>query len=501
VFKKLFHLLFFGHYKPSDLKKVEASLHAANQRALIIFPALSAAACLSGALGGLFSDIDVMKRCLVGYTIVFAINIAIILVNYHAKKVNRKLQTLLITLFVAPLYLFSLYQAIYITPDDRPLILAVFLCLIPTIFIDSPIRLFIDFIFTGIIFIALAPSMVPANQLGISIADVLIFGTAGVGIGIFFNHSRTERYILAQKIEEMRNESEQMEYWKSVSNIYISMIQADINNDTFIQIRTSKTIHDIVGNTHDNFARQMANVVKETVDPDYLETVLQFVDPSTLQERLGDEETITYEFLEKNYGWCRARYIAVNRQKGEPLKKVMFLVESINEQKKREKLLTTIAETDSMTGLYNRRAGIPKIKKQMGLKVPGMLCLMDVDKFKHINDNYGHQAGDRVIVAVADTLRETLRDEDIILRLGGDEYLFFVSNVDTERVACNIFNRLFDRFEKVSIGSIPDYKISVSIGATFFKEGLTFDEMYSQADSCTYESKKVEGKAFTFYRG
>jgi len=500
MIKKLFGLLTHGHYTPEELKKVEPSIFTANRKSLFIFGALSCASTFAGSMGGLFSDIAVMKQSLVGYLVVFFLNLAAIVLNYFTKKPSRARQSAVISLYVIPLYLFALYQAIFISPNDRPLILVVFLCLIPTIFIDAPIRLYLDFIGTAIIYLVVSPHIVPAEQIGIDIADILIFGTAGVGIGLFFNKSRTERYVLAIRLEEMRSEGEQMKYWKSISDIYLSMDQIDLANDTYLQIRSTKLI-DAAHENNVGYSKAVSDVMKASVDPDYLEAVLAFVDPKTLEERLGDENTITYEFLGKNYGWCRARYIAVNKKEGEPLTQAMFLVENINEQKKREKLLTTIAETDGMTGLYNRRAGIPKIKKQLGLNNHGMLCLLDVDKFKHINDNYGHQAGDRVIIAVADTLRETFRDVDIILRLGGDEFLFYISNVDTEQIGSNVFNRLFKNFERVSISSIPDYKISISIGATFFKEGCTFDELYSQADCSTYESKKVNGKAFTFFRG
>ncbi|SHL42473.1 GGDEF domain-containing protein [Fibrobacter sp. UWEL] len=501
MIKKLLNFFANGIFKAEELEPIRPKLWAANRRSLTLFAALSAAATASGTLGGLFTDIAVMRQCFKGYLIVFLLNISVIVINNLIKRPSKKLQAILISLFVAPLYIFALYQAVFISPEDRPLILVVFLCLIPTIFIDAPARLFIDFGATAILFTVLGTTMVPEEQIGISVADVLIFGAAGVGIGLFFNKSRTERYLLSHRIQEMQNESEQMKYWKSISNIYLSMNQINLENDTFIQIRSHELVDAALKNNHEGYSKQIADVVKSAVDPDYVEAVMAFVDPSTLQTRLEDEDTITYEFLGKNYGWCRARYIVVDRRRDESIKQVMFLIESINEQKKREKELTAIAETDGMTGLYNRRAGIPKIKKLMGLKTPGMLCLLDVDKFKHINDTYGHQAGDRVIIAVADTLKATFRDVDIILRLGGDEFVFFISNVDSERIATNVFNRLFDRFEKVSIGCIPDYSISVSIGATFTKEGLSFDDLYSQADSCTYESKKVNGKAFTFYRG
>ena len=79
-----------------------------------------------------------------------------------------------------------------------------------------------------------------------------------------------------------------------------------------------------------------------------------------------------------------------------------------------------------MTGLYNRGSGERQISHLLQEKTGGLLCLIDCDKFKTINDTYGHSTGDKVIIAVAETMQKSCRDKDVVLRLGGDEFAVFM---------------------------------------------------------------------------
>ena len=84
---------------------------------------------------------------------------------------------------------------------------------------------------------------------------------------------------------------------------------------------------------------------------------------------------------------------------------MLFCIECIEEEKKRENRLIYLAQTDLMTGLYNRGSGERQISHLLQEKTGGLLCLIDCDKFKTINDTYGHSTGDKVIIAVAETMQ------------------------------------------------------------------------------------------------
>ena len=97
---------------------------------------------------------------------------------------------------------------------------------------------------------------------------------------------------------------------------------------------------------------------------------------------------------------------------------MLFCIECIEEEKKRENRLIYLAQTDLMTGLYNRGSGERQISHLLQEKTGGLLCLIDCDKFKTINDTYGHSTGDKVIIAVAETMQKSCRDKDVVLRSG-----------------------------------------------------------------------------------
>lgn len=177
-------------------------------------------------------------------------------------------------------------------------------------------------------------------------------------------------------------------------------------------------------------------------------------------------------------------------------------MECIDEQKKREDKLLYLAQTDTMTGVSNRRSGEKMIERVLNNKISGMMCLVDCDKFKSINDTYGHMAGDEVIIAIAHTLQKSCRDKDIVMRLGGDEFALYIPGVTNRKCANSFFKRLFENLKQIHVESIQNHPIVLSLGACFFdgKEDLSFDELYCRADSAMYESKKMDGFSATIFR-
>ncbi len=166
----------------------------------------------------------------------------------------------------------------------------------------------------------------------------------------------------------------------------------------------------------------------------------------------------------------------------------------------REKTLIQLSETDQLTGILNRGAGEEKIQQLMKLSKEGMFLLMDADKFKSINDTYGHAVGDKVICAIADSLKKSFRDRDVILRLGGDEFAAYAVGVTTEAIATVIINRFFSILSNVYIPEMGDKKINVSAGASFYdgNQTISFDDLYKKADALTYKSKSIEGCSISF---
>lgn len=151
------------------------------------------------------------------------------------------------------------------------------------------------------------------------------------------------------------------------------------------------------------------------------------------------------------------------------------------------------ARTDELTGLFNRRHMYEYLQQAMHrmhrVKLAMSVLLIDIDNFKQINDNYGHQFGDHVLIDIAQTLRYSLRDYDSISRWGGEEFLIVLS--DTDRSAAKVVaEKLRTTIEAMPVhyGETP-IAITISIGMHTSALAESLDSMLRHADENLYAAK------------
>jgi len=175
-------------------------------------------------------------------------------------------------------------------------------------------------------------------------------------------------------------------------------------------------------------------------------------------------------------------------------------VDDIVESAKQREALEIMANMDMMTGILNRGSGERKVIDAMANGKNGMFCIMDIDSFKSINDNYGHDVGDKVIRGIANIFKKEFRDKDIVFRLGGDECAVYALNINNEEAGRAVINRVFSRIDGIDIPELMDRKVAVSIGAVMVntEESSDFEKAYKMADCGVYESKKTKGNMVTF---
>lgn len=170
------------------------------------------------------------------------------------------------------------------------------------------------------------------------------------------------------------------------------------------------------------------------------------------------------------------------------------------DETKEKEILKSLSETDSMTKLYNHGTGEKKTRELLKNGKNGLFCILDIDKFKSINDTFGHAVGDEVIINVAHELKSVFKDDDIVFRLGGDEFAAFVPGILSRTVGMKLLRTFFRRINTLEIPSIQGRKIAISMGVVLtYGENVTFEEIYEKADSGVYISKKSDGNAITFY--
>lgn len=175
----------------------------------------------------------------------------------------------------------------------------------------------------------------------------------------------------------------------------------------------------------------------------------------------------------------------------------------ITEKKVMEDELLHLSQTDGLTGISNRSSGESKIERLIAEGVSGMFCLLDVDKFKLVNDTYGHNVGDQVLIALAECLKKSFRSTDVIMRLGGDEYAVYAVGITDKESAGNSIDRFFAAVNRLRIPALGEKKLSVSLGAVLCdsKAQFIFDSLYQMADSAMYQCKKNNGNMYKFYEG
>ena len=165
--------------------------------------------------------------------------------------------------------------------------------------------------------------------------------------------------------------------------------------------------------------------------------------------------------------------------------------------------LKKAAETDPMTGLYNKASSREEISSACRQN-KGILMMIDLDSFKPVNDIYGHDMGDRVLIRFAEIIKSSMRTTDIVGRMGGDEFIAFCKNITDESVIadkCRYINEQVLISARELMGEDMSIPLGASIGcAECPKEGREFDELYKKADSALYQVKQNGKHGFAFFR-
>ena len=157
--------------------------------------------------------------------------------------------------------------------------------------------------------------------------------------------------------------------------------------------------------------------------------------------------------------------------------------------------LTFKASHDELTGVYNR-AGYESLLSSLDLQTTYMI-LFDVDNFKHINDTYGHEVGDQVLVKIAGALKKHFRSDDHICRVGGDEFVVFM--VNAEKKNKDLIRRKIEQINQ-TLESTDDGlpKSSISVGVAHGSEVTDVKALFEIADDAMYAAKKNGKHGFIF---
>jgi diguanylate cyclase (GGDEF)-like protein len=194
-----------------------------------------------------------------------------------------------------------------------------------------------------------------------------------------------------------------------------------------------------------------------------------------------------------SYQYCSLSSTVVYNKKRKPYKSIGF-IENIDKQVRHENLLLQKANTDTLTGFYNKAAAETFISEiilsSSNESLHALMCI-DLDNFKCINDLFGHLYGDSVLIEMSGNMKNLFRTNDVLGRFGGDEFVIFIRDIPNigflNEKAAELNKRLNKTYEKDGTEST----VSASIGIALFpSDGTTYSALYKKADEASYEAKK-----------
>jgi len=185
---------------------------------------------------------------------------------------------------------------------------------------------------------------------------------------------------------------------------------------------------------------------------------------------------------------------------------VVIAFQDVTERKKTEDRLAQLAQLDTLTGLYNRYAFRKQLIQSLarGVRHHSQVALLfiDLDKFKQVNDNLGHEAGDLLLQECANRLLACVREGDIISRIGGDEFTVILEDIDNPRNAAVVARKIISTFaQPIEISGSQVY-IGASIGIATYPESATdADKLLRCSDIAMYKAKEAGRNGYQFFTG
>ena len=176
----------------------------------------------------------------------------------------------------------------------------------------------------------------------------------------------------------------------------------------------------------------------------------------------------------------------------------------ISERKKAEERISHLAHHDILTGLQNRFSLEDRLEQALSFanRDQSMVALffIDLDRFKNINDSLGHHAGDKLLIEVADRLKNCVRDSDIVARVGGDEFVIVLTGMNDANQAAFVAESLLTEVSKPYVIDEHKLETSPSIGISIYpNDGSTVDKLMRNADIAMYHAKEEGRNTYHFF--
>ena len=298
--------------------------------------------------------------------------------------------------------------------------------------------------------------------------------------------------------ESERKLKEQIDNISAIAGIYSSMYELDLEHNTYRELRSGYASVDSVASDGQTDLQKLVDImIRKTVDESCIDdSLLKDIDLSTISERMRFTDIWTREVLNPAKQWRRGRIIVADRNETGKVKRILWLSEDIDREKRERDHLSDVAFTDSLTGLSNKAAydenTRPLDEAIASGELPEFAVLMvDLNFLKKVNDTYGHERGNIYLINCANMVSR-IYGADNSYRFGGDEYVVVLSGEDAAKAEelTAQFKREIEQL-KNDPELNPWEKVSAAIGIAHFIPGQdhTVEEVFKRSDKAMYEDK------------
>jgi diguanylate cyclase (GGDEF)-like protein/PAS domain S-box-containing protein len=215
-----------------------------------------------------------------------------------------------------------------------------------------------------------------------------------------------------------------------------------------------------------------------------------------LKQSIQTDTHINYE-LNYESKWGRRIWLNIHNKPflSGGARQVIIILDDLTERKNIESQLTSLSFTDALTGAYNRRYFVQRAQEEIDqakrLNRRFSIIMFDLDHFKDVNDNYGHEAGDRLLCEIGNRIRSSIKEGDVAARIGGDEFITLIYGINGRSDAAKAAEKILISMGKPIELSGKSFNISSSIGLSIFPDdGEEAGVLIKKADKAMYMVKK-----------
>ncbi|WP_024955156.1 cache domain-containing protein [Sulfurospirillum arcachonense] len=302
--------------------------------------------------------------------------------------------------------------------------------------------------------------------------------------------------ISAKDITQIKIIEEKLKLW---AKVFQNTSEAVLICDAQKHIITVNTaFSQITGYKEEDVVNKPVKIMQNDTEGDFFNEIFEIVSKENFWS--GEVENL------KKTGTSYPAHLNVNvvRDENSVITNYIIVFNDITKSKDSEKMLSFLAHHDVLTKLPNRTLLIDRIthaiENSSRLKNKIAICFIDLDNFKKINDSYGHSYGDEVLIQVASRIKSAIRKADTLSRIGGDEFVLLLENINDKTEIKNAIFKIQTLLKDTFIVNKQKFFISASIGISLYPDdGMDKEMLIKNADIAMYSAKDAGKNAYRFF--